>query len=99
MAAAGEHLAVSIGQTGGQFAETLRRNEQVTLAGQDVGRGGHARQAGGEVEPLDEMQAVGHDALVRLPALSGDELEQRARLATAEKQVEELIDERAIGWQ
>ena len=33
------------------------------------------------------MQAVGHDALVRLPALSGDELEQRARLATAEEQV------------
>ena len=39
---------------------------------------------------------MGHDALVGLPALPGDELEHRSRLTGAEEQVEELIDERTI---
>src|SRR5207237_1324816 len=38
-----------------------------------------------------------HHALVGLPALPGDELDQRARpLPAAEEQVEELVDERVV---
>jgi hypothetical protein len=41
---------------------------------------------------------MGHDALVRLPALSGDKLEQRPwLLAAAEKEVKELVDKRVVG--
>src|ERR1019366_8763659 len=40
---------------------------------------------------------MGHHALIGLPNLLGDEFKQRiALLPTAEKQVEELIDERAV---
>src|SRR5439155_27193625 len=47
-----------------------------------------------------EPEAVRHDALIGLPALARDELEERSRLLpAAEEQIKELIDEGIIGRQ
>ena len=44
---------------------------------------------------IDELKAMGHDALIGLPALACHELEQRPRLLPAsEEQIEELVHER-----
>ena len=52
------------------------------------------------VELFHQAQPVGHHALVGLPALPGDKLEQRAGLlTTTEEEVEKLVDEGVVRWQ
>src|SRR5262249_10224699 len=52
------------------------------------------------VELLDETEAVGHHALVGLPALPRHEMEQRPGfLPATEEQVEELVDEGIVRGQ
>src|SRR5262249_49775346 len=52
------------------------------------------------VERFDQGEAVGHHALVSLPALARHELEQWIRSASApEEQIEELVDKGTVGRQ
>jgi hypothetical protein len=75
-------------------------DEQVSVAGQDQRRYANAVQSRGHIEPLNEPETMGHDALIGLPALPSDELEERPRpLSAAEEQVEELIDKGIIRGQ
>jgi hypothetical protein len=49
---------------------------------------------------LDQPESMGHDTLIGLPALAGDELKQvAALLAAAKKQVEKLINKGIVGEQ
>src|SRR5262249_5640459 len=71
--------------------ETSRRNQYIFLAREDQRRHANAVQARADIKRLHEPHAVGHHALVRLPALLRDKMEQGvALLPAAEEQVEEL---------
>src|SRR4051794_32256757 len=86
-----------LGQGVGELLESQRRDEQVAVPCQSQCRYAHGRQPAREVGMLDELEAMGHHALVGLPALPGDEIEQRARwLLAAEEEVEELVDEGVV---
>ena len=63
-----------------------RRDKQIALAGQDQRWRVNAAKPACHIEALDQAEAMGHDALVSLPTLPRDELDQRPRtLLAAEK--------------
>src|SRR5207245_9610419 len=91
MTAIGHQLPATQRQTTGEPLSTLRGYEKVTVAGEDASRDRHAAEAARKVQPFDQVQPMGHHTLVRLPALTDHEVEQRPRLPAAEEQVEELV--------
>jgi hypothetical protein len=94
-----EDLTLGVPKACDQLSQALRRDQKVALSRECKCRARDPRQTRGQVKAFDEMQPMGHDALIRLPALPRNEFEQRTGLASAEKEVEELIDEWAIGRQ
>jgi len=54
-------------------------------------------ETGAGIERLDQMEAMRHHALVRLPALPRHKAEERVRpLAPSKQEIEELVDERVV---
>jgi hypothetical protein len=88
-----------IGNAGTKVIETAIGDQNIPVAGQDESGDPNAAEAGPHVEVLGQAKTVSHHALIGLPALSRDELEQRIlMLRSAEEDVEKLIDERAVRW-
>src|SRR5262249_7768774 len=80
-----------------QIGEAARRYQQIAVASHEQRGNANALHAAIQAEPLGEVEPVRHHALVRLPALSSDEMEERSRfLLAAEQEIEELIDERTV---
>src|SRR5438105_4279542 len=100
MAAAAQRNPCGIWNPAAQSAQAAVRSEEIPVARQHHARHCDAAQSIAYVKALDQMKTMGHDTLVRLPALASDKLKEWPGLLPAsKKQVEELIDEWIVGRQ
>jgi hypothetical protein len=100
MAATGEPKTLAVRNPVTKLSQTAFGHKKIAITREDERGHVDSLETARDVELLDQAEAVGHDALIGLPALLGDELEQGARLlARAKKQIEKLIDEGIVGRQ
>jgi hypothetical protein len=95
--ATGQAYVLRLVNAGSQFAQALGRDEEISVAGQDQRRYADMVKSARYIELFHEPEAMRHDALIGLPALPSDELEEgTGPLPAAEEQVEELVNEGVI---
>ena len=97
MAAVWQSSQVAVRDAVAQPRQAIRRYEDIAIAGENQSRRLDVAQLVFDVERLGQPKAMGHDALIGLPDLPGNKIEERILfLLTTEEQVEKLIDKWAI---